>query len=135
ARVSFEKGGIAPAKEQKLFRAIVQRRTNRQLFSDRVVPESLLSAFESIAGREGTSFQVVQGEEARYAVASLIAMGDHLLWSDERFRQEIATWTRPVDSQSRDGVPVYAHGKGDMASYLGPLKIRTFMDNEEAGVG
>ena len=135
ARVGLEKGGIATEEEQKLFRAIVQRRTNRQLFSGRVVPVSLLSAFEGIAGREGTSFQVVQGEEARYAVASLIATADHLLWSDERFRQEIAMWTRPAHSQSRDGVPAYAFGKGDMASYLGPLKIRTFMDNEETDGG
>lgn len=135
ARVSFEKGGIATEEEQKLFRAIIQRRTNCQLFKDRVVPVSLLSAFEGIAGREGTRFQIVQGEEARYAIASLIATGDHLLWADERFRQEIASWTRPADSQSRDGVPAYALGKGDMASYLGPLKIRTFMDNEETDGG
>lgn len=135
ARVSLEKGGIATEEEQRLFRAIVQRRTNRQLFKDRAVPLSLLTALEGIARREETSFQIVRGEEARYAVASLIATGDHLLWANERFRQEIATWTRPADRQSRDGVPAYAFGKGDMASYLGPLKIRTFMDNEEAGAG
>ncbi len=99
------------------------------------MPASLLSTFESIAGREGTIFQVVQGEEARYALANLIATGDRMLWADERFRQEIAAWTRPVESQSRDGVPAYALGKGDMASYLGPLRIRTFMDNEETSKG
>ena len=135
ARVSFEKGGTAPEEEQKLFRAILQRRTNRQLFKDQAVPVSLLSAFEGIAAREGTSFQIVSGEEARYALGSRIATGDHQLWADARFRQEIAAWTRPAESQSRDGVPAYALGRGDMAAYLGPLKIRTFMDSEEAHPG
>lgn len=132
ARISLETGVGETEEEQKLFRAIVKRRTNRQLFKDRTVPLSLLTALESIAGRQGTIFQVIQKEEVRYAVASLIATGDHLLWADERFRREIAAWTRPADSQSRDGVPAYALGKGDMAAYPGPLKIRTFMDSEEA---
>lgn len=131
ARVSLEKGTGATEEEQTLFRMILQRRTNRQLFRDRAVPASLLSTFESIAGREGTHFQVVQGEEARYGLANLVAAGDRMLWADERFRQEIAAWTRPVESQSRDGVPAYAFGRGDMASYLGPLRIRTFMDQGE----
>ncbi|HVB24592.1 MAG TPA: nitroreductase family protein [Ktedonobacteraceae bacterium] len=135
ARISLEKGVVATEEEQKLFRAIMQRRTNRQLFKDRAVPLSLLAALEAIAGRQGTIFQVIYQEEVRYAVASLIATGDRLLWADERFRQEIAEWTRPADSQSRDGVPAYALGKGDMAAYLGPLKIRTFMDSEEADAG
>jgi len=131
-RVILEKGGTAPEEVHTLFHAILQRRTNRQLFKDRPVPESLLAAFEDIAGREGTIFQVVQSEEARYTLASLIATGDRIFWGDERFRQEIAAWTRPVESQSNDGVPAYALGRGDMASYLGPLRIRTFMDHEEA---
>lgn len=135
ARVRLEKGRIASEDDHTLFHAILQRRTNRQLFKDRAVPASLLSAFEDIAGREGTGFQIVQGEEARYALAQAIATGDQVLWADERFRQEIAQWTRLVDSQSRDGVPAYALGRGDMASYLGPLKIRTFMDTEEANAG
>ncbi len=135
ARVSLEKGGVATQEEQKLFHAIKQRRTNRQLFKDRAVPASLISTLEDLATREATRFQVVQGEEARYQLASLIATGDHLLWENERFREEIAKWTRRVDSQSLDGVPDYAHGTGDMASYLGPLRIRTFMDNEETKKG
>ena len=132
ARVSLEKGGVATQEEQKLFHAIKQRRTNRQLFKDQAVPASLLSALGGIAAREATVFQVVWGVEARYALASLIATGDQLLWENKRFREEIAGWTRPVINQSLDGVPAYAHGTGDMASYLGPLRIRTFMDNAEA---
>ena len=59
------------------------------------------------------------------------ATGDRLLWANERFRQEVAAWTRPVESQARDGVPAYALGKGEMGSYLGPLKIHTFMEQTE----
>lgn len=67
----------------------------------------------------------------RYTLASLIASGDHLLWTDERFRQEIGQWKRPAQSMRLDGVLSYALGTGNRATYLDPLKIRTFMDNEE----
>src|SRR5260370_24902746 len=76
AHITLAKGGVATEEGQTLFHAILQRRTNRQLFKERSVPKSLLSDFEDIAGREGTIFQVVQGEEARYTLASLIATGD-----------------------------------------------------------
>lgn len=92
---------------------------------------SLLLSFEGSAQQEGTIFQVVQGEEMRYTLASLIASGDHLLWTDERFRQEIGQWKRPAQSMRLDGVLSYALGTGNRATYLDPLKIRTFMDNEE----
>jgi nitroreductase len=131
ACISIEKGNKATELEDKLFHAITQRRTNRQLFKDREVPSSLLSTLEGIAGWEGTSFQVVQGEEARNALANLIAAGDRMLWADEAFRQEIAAWTRQSDLESHDGVPEYAFGKGDSSTYLGPLKIHTFMDHGE----
>src|SRR5215469_315646 len=126
ACISFEKGSKVTELEDKLFHAITQRRTNRQQFKDRDVPSSLLSNLEGIAGWEGTSFQVVQEEEVRNALANLIAVGDRMLWADEAFQQEIAAWTRQSDSESHDGVPAYMFGKGDPASYLGPLMIHTF---------
>lgn len=128
ARISLEKGAQATPEEQRLFRAIPLRRTSRQPFERRRLPVLLLSDFEEMARQEGVRLQFVQEEEDRYALASLIATGDRLLWANEQFRQEIAAWTRPVESQARDGVPAYALGRGDMVSYLGPLKIRTFMD-------
>jgi len=131
ARVTLETGVRATSEEQRLFSALLQRRTNRQPFEDRPLPASLLSALEEMAMQEGASLRFVREEETRYALASLIATGDRMLWTDERFRQEVATWTRPVESQARDGVPAYALGKGEMGSYLGPLKIRTFMEQTE----
>ena len=131
ARITLERGVAASEEAHALFRAILERRTNRQPFKDQPLPESFLASCADIAGREGTGFQVIEGGEARYAVASLIARGDQLLWGDERFRQEIARWTRPLNDRGLDGVPEYALGRGDMVSYLGPLKIRTFMEQQE----
>ena len=132
-RVSFERGVKATELEDKLFSAITRRRTNRQLFKDRAVPESFLTILEGIAGWEATILQVVQGEETRNALAHLIATGDRLLWADEAFCQEIAGWTRQHDSESNDGVPADASGKGEPVPHLGPLMIRTPMDHEETG--
>jgi len=128
ARVRLETGMPATLEEQRLFHAISSRRTNRQPFEKRPLPALLLSDFEEMARQEGVRLQFVQEENDRYALASLTATGDRLLWANEQFRQEIAAWTRPVESHASDGVPAYALGRGDMVSYLGPLKIRTFMD-------
>jgi hypothetical protein len=92
------------------------------------LPALLLSDLEEMARQEGVRLQFVQEENDCYALASLIATGDQLLWANEQFRQEVAAWTRSVENHASDGVPAYALGRGDTVSYLGPLKIRTFMD-------
>ena len=116
----------AAAEEQLLFQAIPQRHTNRLPFEDRDVPELLLSELQSAAEAEGAWLHIVRGSDARNEVADLIAQGDYLQASDKRFRRELAAWLHPNRTQSRDGIPGYAFGVGDWASYVGPLMIRTF---------
>src|SRR6266581_2187905 len=60
ARVSLGRRQRATREEHELFHAILQRRTNRQVFEDRRVPSALLSTLQEIAGREGVWFQAVQ---------------------------------------------------------------------------
>jgi hypothetical protein len=55
-----------------------------------------------------------------------VSEGDRLLGGDARYRRELASWLRPNRSRARDGMPGYAIGIGDVASYVGPLVVRTF---------
>jgi Nitroreductase family len=126
ARVSLGRRRRATREEHELFHAILRRRTNRQAFEARVVPAPPLSNLKGIARRAGVWFQVVQGEEARQAVADLIVTGDRLQWADKQFRQELAQWVRPEGLESHDGLPGYAHAKGTFASSVSPFVVRTF---------
>ena len=69
----------------------------------------------------------MQGEEARQAVADLIARGDRVQWADRQFRQELAQWVRPSGLESHDGLPGYANAKGTFASSASPFVVRTFI--------
>src|SRR5215217_6799502 len=58
--------------------------------------------------------------------AELIAEGDCIQLADKRFRRELASWVHPNRTKSRDGIPGYAFGVGDLMSMAGPFSIRTF---------
>jgi len=116
--------------ERSLFKAIPERRSNRRPFEDRPVPERLLSALQAAASKEGTWLHLVEDEDAKHAVAELIAEGDRIQLSDKRFRRELASWVHPNRTKSHDGVPGYAFGFGDLMSLAGPFVIRTFDTGE-----
>ncbi|MBI3910781.1 MAG: nitroreductase [Armatimonadetes bacterium] len=126
ARVHLGGRRSATPDGQMLFRAITRRRTHRMSFEDREVPGSQLMELQAAAEEEGAWLHVVRGEPARHAVADLIAEGDHRQWADPRFRHELAAWVHPNRSSSRDGMPGYTFGMGDLASCVGPFILRTF---------
>ena len=45
---------------------------------------------------------------------------------DNQFRRELAAWLTPNTTRRRDGIPGYAHGKGDFASEAEAFLVRTF---------
>ncbi len=112
--------------EQRLFEAVRHRRTNRMPFDARPVPAAERAALEEAALAEGARLYVLDAEADRNALADLIAEGDRVQGADRRFRRELASWVHPNRSRSRDGIPGYAQGMGDLASYVGPLVVRTF---------
>lgn len=126
ARVRLGNQREASPEEHALLEAIPKRRTNRLAFENREVPESLLTKFEVVASKEGAWLHIVKGENLRNAVADLIAEGEHLQWGDKRSRRELAAWVHPHRSASRDGLPGYVYGMGELISYLEPSYIKTF---------
>lgn len=112
--------------EEALFLVIPVRHTNRHRFEDRPLPAGLAEALREAAEAEGAWLHPVEREAERHELANLIAEGDRLQGADAAFRRELAEWVHPNRSDSRDGLPGYAQGMGDLLSYLGPFVVRTF---------
>jgi nitroreductase len=126
ARFTLGEHGSPTVEDNLLFLAIRKRRTNRQAFEDRPLPESLLSALQVAAKREGAWLDVIRDAEQRHAIADLIAEGDRRQWAQKSFRLELAAWVHGNRAGARDGIPGYAQGIEDLLSYAGPLVVRTF---------
>lgn len=126
ARVRLGELYEATDAEELLFLMIPRRRTNRQPFADKAVPDALLSSLRTAAAQEGAWLHVVDDSRTRTALTDLIAEGDRLQWHDPDFRRELAEWTRTNRTRSHDGIPGYAMGVNGVASYAGPLVVRTF---------
>ena len=126
ARVRLGGREVPSPENEELFHAIDKRRTNRQPFERWKVAAALVNGLESAAEAEGAWFRDVRDQEERDAVAALVAEGDRAQMSDRTFRLELAAWMRPNLSGSNDGIPGYGLGLGNLASYAGPLLVRTF---------
>jgi hypothetical protein len=116
----------ATAEDHQLFEAIIERRTNRSPFQNREVPKVVLKTLEAAAAEEGVWLRTITDVATKNAVADLVAEGDRIQWSDRRFRRELAAWMHPNRTKSRDGIPGYAFGFGELMSLAGPLVMRTF---------
>jgi len=126
ARVRLNGPYLASQDTQAMFRAITKRRTNRQAFEGREVPDSLLVDLQTAAQREAASLVVVRGDYRRTAVVDLIAAGDRIQLGNKSFRRELAAWVRPNHSDANDGIPGYGFGFSDVVALTGPFVIRTF---------
>lgn len=126
ARIRISGAHQRSAEDDALFRATFTRHTFRAPFEDRCLPERLGPTLEATAQASGAWLQVFLTEEARRAVADLIAEGDRLQMADKRFRRELAAWLRPNWSGRGDGMPGFALGMGDLRAIAGPLVVRTF---------
>ena len=109
-----------------LFEAITKRRSNRSPFQSNKLPDDLLVSLKDIARVHGAWLDIVEEDMKKKSIADLISQGDKIQISDKKFRRELAAWIHPNRSNSRDGMPGYAHGITDIASYVGLFLIRTF---------
>jgi nitroreductase len=126
ARVRLGPDHAETEEERMLFQAMPKRRSNRGPFEDRPVSGRLLSALQAAAWEEGAWLHLIEDEDAKHTIAEMIAEGDRIQLADKRFRRELASWVHPNRTRSRDGIPGYAFGFGDLMSLAGPFAIRTF---------
>lgn len=126
ARVELTESIIPTGRDHALFAAISARRTNRFPFEPDPIPEKVLDRARVEVGREKAWLQILTTDGEKSELAGLAVQGDQQHLADPHFRRELAAWIHSNRSHSRDGMPGFAHGVGDIASEVGPLVIRNF---------
>ncbi len=126
ARFSFGERKKPDAIDIAMFNAIPRRHTNRMKFDKESVPLPVIEELQTWCEGEDVVFHVVAEESDRNEVARMVTEGDQIQGADPRFRRELAAWVHANRTRSRDGMPGYAFGVGDLSSVFIPLVVRTF---------
>ncbi|GAA0725138.1 hypothetical protein GCM10010199_35300 [Dactylosporangium roseum] len=87
----------ATPQEQRLFRAIRRRHTNRHPFADQPVEPGVTARLTEAARLENGWLDFVVGDQAIDALAALIREADNRLNADPRYVAELRAWTRVAD--------------------------------------
>jgi nitroreductase len=109
--------------DKKLFNAIKNRHTNRMPFADDTIDGLRLQKLKSIASEENVNFYVIEGEQIREEIIKVIEQGDKIQAANKSFCRELAQWVHPNRTNSKDGIPGYAFGMGDLISFGSPFFI------------
>jgi nitroreductase len=109
--------------DKKLFNAIKNRHTNRMPFADDTIDGLKLQKLKSIASEEHINFYIIEDEGIREEVIKIIENGDKVQAANKSFCRELAQWVHPNRTNSKDGIPGYAFGMGDLISFGSPFFI------------
>ncbi len=126
ARLQLGLRGDTSSEDVMLFQALTRRRTNRTPYLPDPIPEELVTEMVEAAEHEGAWLVLADTEEARAAVADLVAEADRIQWANRAFRQELAAWVRSHPGAHADGLAGHSLGIQDWLSFAGPSIIRTF---------
>ena len=119
ARVQLARTAGPAQAGSDLFEAIPHRHTHRRRFADKPVSAALQRRLMAMAEAGGAWLECITGEEAKHAIAELVAESDRMLWADPSWRRELAQWMHP--DRARDGL--------SLPGLPGPLAhavVRTF---------
>ena len=126
ARIELHEAAQPTYEEKLLFWATSHRRTNRNAFEPRPLPDGLAETLARTAEEEGAWLSLVDGEAERLTLAELVSEGDRRQLHDPSFRRELAAWVHPTRKHAKDGMPAYALRVPAILSKLGPFALRTF---------
>ncbi len=107
----------------RLFPAVALRRTNRQPFTDRPIDDAAVAKLCDFIDEQPNTVRFVLPHD-RPHIAQLVAQGNHVLMDNPAFRQELAQWLRPNETQLPDGICGDAFGIPGPLSALGPMLMR-----------
>ncbi|GAA0717296.1 nitroreductase [Dactylosporangium roseum] len=111
ALVHLTPAGHRPATppERRLFRAIRRRHTNRYPFADQQVAPGVTAQLTDAARQEDGWLDFVVGDQAIFALASLIREADNQLNADPAYVTELQAWTHLAEG-ALEGVGRQAGG-------------------------
>jgi hypothetical protein len=126
AVVQLEGNGQAPGSEAELYPSVEKRRTYRKRFESRSMPSAVLQELCVTTAMEGCWLVIVDVEEQRREVATLVSEGDAIQWSNPSWRRELAAWMHP--RRQGDGLTLPG-----LVAPIAKMVIRTF--DMGSGVG
>jgi hypothetical protein len=107
-----------------LFKAIRNRRTNRLPFAEEVIDGYTKQKLHSIVSEDkDVNFTIIEDANLKEELTKLIEQGDKIQAQNKSFCRELAQWVHPNRSNSKDGIPGYAFGMGDLISFGSPFFI------------
>jgi nitroreductase len=109
--------------EKKLLKAIKNRHTNRMPFADDTIDGLRLQKLKSVVSEEKINLHIVEDEQQREEVIKIIEQADKIQAANKSFCRELAQWVHPNRTNSKDGIPGYAFGMGDLISFGSPFFI------------
>ena len=109
ARVGAAAGLPPTGNERRLLAAVYRRHTHRGPFGTRQIPDELLGELQADSVAEGAMLIVLDDPVASCHLAQLTAAAASARSRDGAYLAELRMWTRPRDSDARDGVPATAH--------------------------
>ena len=112
AAVTFAPGH-RPADDDRHFRALALRRTNRRPFTDEPVPFGVASELAGAVSAEGAALRVFDGQAEKDALSHLVAAGIIDQGQDRDVVDDIKRWLRPAKDPRPDGVLDSAQGMWD----------------------
>ncbi|MEU6409115.1 hypothetical protein [Microbispora sp. NPDC046933] len=109
AAVRVSPYGPASVRTRELYECIGLRRTNREPFSGRRVPEHVLSELRRAAACEGAGL-VMLGRRASADLLEHVAIASDELAGDGGYQAELRAWT--MRASRCEGLPSYVQGPG-----------------------
>src|SRR5947209_3202935 len=108
ATVTLQPGRPPSDEDQELSAATRLRHTQREPFESRQVDPVVLDRLRAAATAEGAWVHTVERRDDQLTLTVLLAQAEHIEQSDPKYRDELHSWVRPVNSPARDGVPASA---------------------------
>ncbi|WP_432971509.1 Acg family FMN-binding oxidoreductase [Dactylosporangium sp. CA-233914] len=100
--VALVRQGRPSEQDDRLYRAIYRRRTDRRPFADERPSAAVLSQLRDAAERHGVHLHVIRADQAT-AFAAAVAHAGAVEHGDARFRDDVLAWTTRA-RPDRDGV-------------------------------
>lgn len=112
ASVTLSPGAPPPA-DDRMFRALSLRSTNRLPFTSDPLPAGILTDMADAAASHGAALHVFEAEADRRAIARLVSEGILTQSQDEAVVADIQAWLRPTSDPRPDGVRDTVQGAWD----------------------
>jgi hypothetical protein len=98
----FTEGKIE-SREEKLFRAITERRVNREEYLERSIPKELLEKIEK--ENNGAMVHLIDQKKKQQEVAALLEKSDRVWFKTKKLVDEMEYWLQDDLSYGNNGIP------------------------------